>query len=207
MIDARTKSSELFLSGDVLVTILKSSKVSVFMSKSCSSSPFRQVRLWILSFGIFFNLIKILFFFDFNIFNASSSKSGAINISKNNSLIWFAVSSSIILFVVRIPPKADMLSQAKESLYASIKESLIATPHGLLCLCIKKIALSDTKSLNKFIEESISSKLLYDMSLPLICSKHSSKSPINLAFWWGFSPYRNSLLISFPFKYENIFES
>ncbi len=71
------------------------------------------------------------------------------------------MSSSIILFVVRIPPNADMLSQAKESLYASIKESLIATPHGLLCLCIKKIALSDTKSLNKFMEESISSKLLY----------------------------------------------
>ena len=84
---------------------------------------------------------------------------------------------------MRIPPNADILSLAKESLYASVKESLIATPHGLLCLCIRKIALSDTKSLNKLIEESMSSKLLYEISLPLICSKHSSKLPINLPFW------------------------
>ena len=90
--------------------------------------------------------------------------------------------SSIVLFVVRIPPNADMLSQANESLNASVKESLIATPHGLLCLCIRKIDLSDTKSLNKLIEESISSRLLYEISLPLICSKHSSEFPINLPF-------------------------
>ena len=100
-----------------------------------------------------------------------------------------------------------MLSLAKESLNASVKESLIATPHGLLCLWIKKIALSDSKSRNKLIEDSMSSKLLYEISLPLICSKHSLKLPINLAFWWGFSPYRNSIEALLSFKYENIFES
>ena len=45
---------------------------------------------------------------------------------------------SIIWLEVKIPPKADTLSHDSASKYASNILSLKATPHGLLCLCIKK---------------------------------------------------------------------
>ena len=65
--------------------------------------------------GILLSFIKILFFLDFNKSNASSSKSGAIRISKNSLLIWSAVFLSIFLLEVKTPPNADTLSQAKAS--------------------------------------------------------------------------------------------
>ena len=77
---------------------------------------------------------------------------------------------SIIWLEVKIPPKADTLSHDSASKYASNILSLKATPHGLLCLCIKKTDSFVSKSLRSPSADSISKRLLYEISLPCICS-------------------------------------
>ena len=54
-------------------------------------------------------------FFDFKMANAFSEKEGAITTSQNNLLIASAVSKSISVLLIKIPPKAETGSPAKAS--------------------------------------------------------------------------------------------
>ena len=75
----------------------------------------------------------ILFFFPFNISNASISKSGDITTSQNKELIVSAVLPLILEFEIKIPPNAETGSAANALSYASLILSLIAIPQALLC--------------------------------------------------------------------------
>ena len=70
------------------------------------------------------------------IFLASSETEGAIITSVNISVINSAVSFCSSELKEIIPPKADVESHFKASLYASAWLGLIATPHGFACLII-----------------------------------------------------------------------
>ena len=94
---------------------------------------------------ISFNFRIILFFFVFSIFKASVSYSGAIIISKNSSLIFLAVLLSIMSFVIKTPPKAEIGSPASASFQQSNNAFFDATPQGLLCFKIQNVVLSKSK--------------------------------------------------------------
>ena len=90
-------------------------------------------------------------------------------------LISSAVSRSIFLFEIRIPPKEETGSADKASKYAFLIESLLAIPHALLCFNIAKVVSSNSEI--RFTAASMSSRLLYDNSFPLSLSKISFKFP------------------------------
>ena len=64
-------------------------------------------------------------------------------------------------------------------------------PHALLCFKIANVVRLNSDI--NLIPASISSKLLYESSLPFNFSKMSPMSPLKTADWCGFSPYLNFL--------------
>ena len=66
-------------------------------------------------------------------------KDGAITTSQKSELIKFAVSKSISLLAIRIPPNAETGSPAKAAEYASLIDGLVAKPQALLCFNIAKV--------------------------------------------------------------------
>ena len=102
----------------------------------------------------------ILFFFPFNISNASISKSGDITTSQNKELIDSAESESILEFEIKIPPNAETGSAANALSYASLTLFLTEIPQALLCFKIANVGLSSLNSDIKSIAASTSNKLL-----------------------------------------------
>ena len=70
--------------------------------------PFKQDLINLFFFGNDFNDSIILFFFFFNISTASFSKLGEITTSQNNLSILTAVSLSIFVLEIKIPPNAEI---------------------------------------------------------------------------------------------------
>ena len=77
--------------------------------------------------------------------------------------------------VIKTPPKADMGSPSNALFQEFNIEDFEATPQGLLCLRTQNVV--SLKSDIKFIAESISNKLLYEISLPWICVKTDCNFP------------------------------
>ena len=96
--------------------------------------------------------------------SASSVYEGAMHTSKKILFISSAVTSSISVLEMSTPPKADTGSPARAASHASRTLERDAMPQALLCLRIANVVSS--KSPIKFTAASISSKLLYEISLP-----------------------------------------
>ena len=133
--------------------------------------------------GNFFSIRIILFFFSFKTFIASWWIFGAITTSQNKSLIVDAVDLLISELEINTPPKAEIGSAAKASLYASSIVFLIASPQALLCFRMAKVGFSSLNSEIKSIAESISKRLLKEISFPCNSFKFLLISPIKTPSW------------------------
>ncbi|MPM91001.1 hypothetical protein SDC9_138126 [bioreactor metagenome] len=134
--------------------------------------------------SLFMRIIR--FFFCLRVSSASPSYEGAITTSKNSLFISAAVAVSMLRLAMIIPPNADTGSAAKASFHASHKLSLDAQPHALLCFSIATVG--SVKSPMSSMAASMSSRLLYEISLPCNCCGICRAEPKKCAFWWGFSP-------------------
>src|ERR1700741_1319289 len=80
------------------------------------------------------------FFFERRTLNASSSKEGAINTSKNISLMASAVDLSIVPLHTNTPPNALSGSPDKAASQLSLTEGRCEIPQTFVCLIIANTA-------------------------------------------------------------------
>ena len=112
---ANNKSFICDFVGEAVVTVVKLASVSVTESLSCSTIPFNKVRICFLGKDTVFCTKIMRLFFDLRIANAVSEKLGAITTSQNNLCISSAVSKSISVLLINMPPNADTGSPANAS--------------------------------------------------------------------------------------------
>ena len=129
-------------------------------SRPCIKTPFNTDLYCSLFSGCIFNCRMMRFFFVFKISSASILKAGAINTSKNISLIALAVSLSISALHINTPPKALSGSPARAAFQLSFTVSLIAIPQTFVCLMIANIFSLSSNSFTRFIAASTSTRLL-----------------------------------------------
>ena len=102
---------------------------------------------------------------------------------------------STVPLVMMMPPKADTGSPANASSKAESTVSEDASPQGVPCFMMPTVYAVSISS-TKCQPASMSSRLLYDRSLPDSWVKHVDRSPRKLPAWWGFSPYRSGNTLS-----------